>query len=589
MHKWSIARWLFTAQLIFTLLLTGAVSWSMYAYSRDRTYAEVAHRMLTVATVISDDPFARHGVRNASASAQLQAYAVRIMNDADVDFVTIMDTDRTRYTHRNPQEICKSYIGSIAPALAGRSFTETYSGTLGPSVRAVVPIKNEGGVVIALVSVGKTVSNVAVIVNARLPIVFGIGLGVLLAGSLLSYAIGRYLKRVTLGRGALELAQMFIFYDSVLHSVREGVVLVDHDGQLVLYNDEAARLLALPPATRRSAPTPVHGLKTGASLTALLGSGRRARDEIHLTGDRLLVVNQEPALAFTESVSGPEPESRPGARSGRRGPTPAKAPRAAEGPRQAAQRTLGTVTTLRDHTELETLTGELASMRTLTTALRAQTHEHANRLHTIVSLIELGRGTEALEFATRDLAQSQQLADEILSAVDEPFLAALLMGKSAQAHERGIEFALSAAPGLRASPISPTELVTIIGNLLDNAFDAVASLDTPRRVILRLGETAGGLRIQVENNGPDLDAEQIDRMFRLGFSTKAAAGHGLGLALVQQAAARLGGRLQATGGGDAVFIVDLPLKEQPAEHHWGRAESANIDSTGTVGTGTEES
>ncbi|BAS12950.1 sensor protein CitS [Arthrobacter sp. Hiyo8] len=139
----------------------------------------------------------------------------------------------------------------------------------------------------------------------------------------------------------------------------------------------------------------------------------------------------------------------------------------------------GTVATLRDRTEIESLGSELETMKTLSDALRAQTHEHANRLHTIVSLMELGRTSDALDFATKDLELSQQLTDHLVASVDEPVLSALIMGKSAEAHERGAELTVTVTGGDGLQGLAVQDLVTILGNLLDNALDAAAA--APRR------------------------------------------------------------------------------------------------------------
>ncbi|WP_152969976.1 sensor histidine kinase [Arthrobacter sp. Edens01] len=214
-------------------------------------------------------------------------------------------------------------------------------------------------------------------------------------------------------------------------------------------------------------------------------------------------------------------------------------------------------------------------MRTLTDALQAQAHEHANRLHTVVSLIELDRPAEALEFATRDLVQSQQLADDVVGAVGEPALAALLAGKKAQARERGISLELSldpaAADGAGPAVLDSGELVTILGNLVDNALDAVQGLPDPV-VSVRLAVADDGAQrhfeLTVQDCGPGVPADSRERIFEQGFSTKDSsfpgAGRGIGLALVRQAVLRLGGTLrldQGTAYGGARFTVLLPLPE----------------------------
>jgi two-component system CitB family sensor kinase len=239
--------------------------------------------------------------------------------------------------------------------------------------------------------------------------------------------------------------------------------------------------------------------------------------------------------------------------------------------RPRSRRTLGTVTTLRDHTELTHLTGEVETMRTLSDALRSQTHEFSNRLHTIVSLIELGRGDEALRFAADELDLGQRLADRVVASIDEPTLAALLLGKAAQARERSIELRVDVEPDLGTIDVEPGDLVTILGNLVDNAFDAVApTLDAAPldpagpparapRVEVTVARVEGGVQLDVEDDGPGLG--DVELAFRRGFSTKPAApgGRGIGLALVRQAVGRVGGRLDvATGPDGTTFSVLLP-------------------------------
>ncbi|MBG6181559.1 sensor histidine kinase [Arthrobacter sp. CAN_A1] len=529
MRKWSLARQFFVGQLVFVLALTAAISWVLYLDAEQSTYENSAARMLAIATTFADDPYVSTSVSLPDPSAVLQPYAREVMDDLGVDFITIMAPDRTRFTHRNPDEIGAPYIGSIEQALGGRAHTETFSGTLGPSVRAIVPVIDDDGAVVAMVAAGVTVDTVTIARNAQLPLLFLIAAGAVTAGAVVSFLLSRHLRRATLGLGTDQLAHMFVFYDSVLHSVREGMVLTNPHGELVLYNDQAAHLLGLPPA-RTGQPTAARDLDLPPSLVDLLTTGRQAIDEFHVTADRILVVNQETAVPGGGT---PPPGAKP----------------------------MGTVTTLRDHTEIESLTGELATMRTLTDALRAQTHEHANRLHTIVSLIELDRRSEALDFATRDLTQSQQLTDDVLGAIDEPFITALLVGKAAQANERGIELAIAVDGQIETSHLDPGALVTIIGNLLDNALDAAAD-SRDRRVSLTLERSGDDVMITVRDSGPGLSATGADA-FTLGFSTKehtpGGAGRGLGLALVRQAVQRLGGSLTVANDDGARFTVLLPL------------------------------
>ncbi|NUP59430.1 MAG: sensor histidine kinase [Pseudarthrobacter sp.] len=536
-HSWSIARRLFLANLLIVVSFLAIVGTAAYVDARDRTYDEAGRRMEGVAASIAANPLVLQAAATPDPSALLQPYAKDVTEAARVDFITIMAPDRTRWTHPRDEELGRPYIGSIDAALQGRAFTEVTTGTLGPSVRTIVPVKDAAGAVKALVAVGVTVRSVDVAFEGRLPVLLAVGIALLVGGSLASWLLGRYLRGVTRGWGPEQLAQLFAYYESVLHSVREGLILIDARKRVVMYNDQAAELLGLP-QTGSSDPTrppSLDELPLESELRRLFASGRTTKDEMVLTGSRVLVVNQGPARG---------PDSP-----GTRGKVPV----------------YGTVATLRDRTEIEALGNELQTMRTLSDALRAQTHEHANRLHTMVSLLELGRTAEALDFATQDLALSQQLTDDMVSSIDEPVVGALVMGKVAEAHERGVQLDVSTLGSGAAPGVAVQDLVTILGNLLDNAIDAAADSPPPRRVDLTVESDEEGLDIAVNDSGPAIDAANADQLFRHGYSTKPAGtgGRGIGLALVRQAVNRLGGTLAINGRRGAKFEVFLPAAAPP--------------------------
>ncbi|WP_193084669.1 ATP-binding protein [Brevibacterium aurantiacum] len=526
-----LARRLFFLQLALIVIVCTALSITSYISTLGSAREATSERVLSIAETLAHDPFVIESVEASDASAKLQPYALTVISTADVDFVTIMDRDRTRYTHPDPDQLGKDYIGSIDRALAGHSHIETYVGTLGESVRAIVPVVDSSGEVTAMVAVGVTVKTLSVARAAALPQIIIVGLAAIALGGLGSWILSRYLRRVTLGYGPEQLKSLFAFYDSALHSLREGLILVDDDGRLVLYNDEAAELLGLPEPDDRS-PVPLAEADLPSSVSALLSSGRDAVDEIHLTRERVLVVNQKRA---SQPVGGRDEDQG------------------------------GTVATLRDRTDIQELTGELETMTTLTEALRAQTHEHANRLHTVSTLIELGRSREALDFAVRDQQESQRLTDSFVDSLDEPFITALMIGKAAQANERGIELTVTATGELPPGSLDARDLVTVAGNLLDNAFDAAAESEE-RHVWADFVAADGELIITIADSGPGVDEPEIDAIFHLGASDKAApprsGGRGFGLVLVRQAVTRLGGELDVESDGGAIFTVTLPLTEE---------------------------
>jgi two-component system CitB family sensor kinase len=520
---WSIATRLFVLQLVMIVVLAAlAVGW-IWADARADVERDAAAKSLAVAETLAADPYVATSLGTPDPSARLQPYAVDVMDEAGIDFITIMAPDRIRYTHPDPSQIGREFLGNIDRALDGDAFTETYTGTLGPSVRAVVPVFGDDGDVIALVAAGVTVSNTQVALGGRIATVLLAALAMIAIGAVIAWLLSRYLRRVTWGRGAEEMSRMFSYYEGVLHSIGEGLVLQDRSNAVVLYNDRAAELLGL----RRRPPNdttavPLERLDLPPAVAEVLGRSDSAVDEIAITPTHVLVIDRDVI------VSRERERGRGGGR-------------------------IGTVTTLRDHTELQELTGELETMTTLSDALRSQAHEFANRLHTIIALIELDRPADAAALASSELALSQALADRLLSAVEEPVLLALLLGKAAQASERGIAFEIELPDRLEATAVPPRDLITIAGNLIDNALDAAAATPAPA-VQVTVQATDAALRLAVRDSGPG--PRDGDRVFDLGVTTKAAAGHGIGLALVRQTVTRLGGDLHVDG---SEFVVTLPL------------------------------
>jgi two-component system CitB family sensor kinase len=527
-ERWSIASRVFAVQLVAVIVLSGCLTLALWLVSRQSADDTAARLSLGISTTLARDPFVIAEVQAPDPSAKLEPYALRIVGSTGVDFVTIMDTSGTRYTHPDRSQIGGQFLGTIDRALEGKSLTETYTGTLGPSVRAVVPVM-QGGKVIAIVSAGVTVQRVLASLAPRIPFVIGAAVLLVALGTVGAFIARRSLSRVTGSMRPGELSRMVGYYESVLHSVREGLILTDDRGRVVLYNDEAADLLGLPPSVNDRPPSTVSELGLPPTIAALIESRDRIVEESHLAGDRVLLVNQEPA-----SPTG----SRPGA-------------------------ALGSLTTLRDLTEVQRLSGELESVRTLSEALRSQTHEYANRLHTVVSLIELGRTREAIELIAQETETSQSLADDLVGASSEPALAALLLGKVAQAAERGVHLRLALEDELAASVLTTSELVSVIGNLVDNAVDAASGSATPTVwVRLATDEDRAVVELVVTDSGGGIDPGSVGKIFTRGFTTKPAglSGRGFGLAVVRDILSRRGGRVtvESTGVEGTRFVADWP-------------------------------
>ena len=404
--------------------------------------------------------------------------------------------------------------------------------------------------VVGAVIVGSSADSVREGFLAQGKWLIGIAVLTLILGIGSSWVTSRGLRRVTGDYGAEELRSMLDFYSSVLTAVSEGLLLVDRARGIVLINTEARELLGMPavgddedPGPTSAEEMPLRELDLPEALHDLLASGRWARDEIHYTDDRVLVVNQQPTEAASDTW----------------------------------------VVTMRDHTELAELSGELVSVRSFSDSLRAQTHEYANRLHMVVSLLETDHVDEAIDFAARDIDDLNRVNGDGSMTFDHPVLSALLLSKIAQAAEVGIEMTVDTAGLTGSLGGDDRDLATIIGNLIDNAFDALSRQDVlseDKRVHVELAGSGGpgGFTIEVSDDGPGIDEEHLDAIFERGWSTKhdgveidqgqgrqQTGTRGVGLSLVVQAIRRLGGAVDVQGRGEdcdrfkgAVLTVWLP-------------------------------
>ncbi|RVW06493.1 sensor histidine kinase [Rhodococcus spongiicola] len=526
----SLARRLLILQMVVLGVVVAALSVLTILDERRDSDAATRRHVSSIAEAIALSESTIAALRSPDPSSVLQPEVEQIRVATGTDFIVVMAPDRTRYTHPNPALIGQHSEGHIERALAGETFTETFTGSLGPSIRAVAPVQADGQV-LGLVSVGVTRERIGEEFAEGWPALLGIlavGVAVATFGSLL---VSRHLRRQTLGLDPEELRRLYEHNDAVLRSIGEGLIMFgrDRDGRVRVdvVNDKARRLLWLP-----DGPVTLYQLPETLQRIASDSDSEEVQDEVHVTADRVLVVGHAPVLW-----------------EGRR---------------------IGTVVTLRDHTELQRALGELDSARNVAESLRAQAHEYANRLHTIVTMVELGRGDDAVSFAAAELTTSQQLIDRLTTAVHEPAIAALLLGKVTEAAQQGVEFTVTEDTALGpVRVLSPLEVVTVVGNLVDNAIDAARSgSDENPWVEVTVAEEDSVLVVRVADSGPGMDPDTLELATTRGYSTKQVDGRparqrGLGLALVAQVVARHGGRLRTEPSLASMLVVEIPLPNEP--------------------------
>ncbi|SDF32782.1 sensor histidine kinase [Pseudonocardia oroxyli] len=525
----SLVRRLLFLQVATVLVTVGGAA--VLAFLGARQLETDAAARLTTATArsVATDPAVVAAVTAGGdpkvVARTMQPLALRVQEATGTAFVVIMSPDGVRYSHAEPDRIGQTYLGTIAEARAGQVYTEHYLGTLGPSIRTVVPVfAGSGGPVVGLVSVGVLETRISELVARELPWIVLVAAVAVALGASFAWLLARRVRRQTLGLEPAEIAAAYTHHDAVLRAVREGLMVLDEDGRVVVVNAEARRLLGFgldqPVEGRRLVELGVDPALRAVTRLAT-GGVEDVRDTVTLAGERVLLLSRTAA-----------------------------GPRAGEGTR---------VVTLRDRTELADVLRERDAARDRARALSAQAHEFANRMQTVLTLVQLGETDDALRAGTAAVDRARGPSDLV---VHDPVLAALLLDKAWSAAERDIAFTVEDETNAE-TPVEPDDLVSLIGNLVDNALDA-ADGSPGAAVAVRLADGASGWIVEVEDTGPGIPADAADDVFAHGFSTKPAAPdrpRGIGLALVARIVRRLGGSIEVSGRSPGtVFRLELPSR-----------------------------
>ncbi|MEV2215734.1 sensor histidine kinase [Streptomyces sp. NPDC050997] len=480
---------------------------------------QAMRRALAIAQTTAAEPGIADEVRTTppTADGPVQKIAERIRKATHAEYIVVMDGRGVRWSHPTPKEVGRTVSTDPHLALAGKEVMEIDSGTLGRSARGKVPLRDSHGGIVGAVSVGIAYDSVRARLIHAIPGLFAYAGGALAVGALAAWLISRRVQRQTRDLAFSDISGLLAEREAMLHGIREGVVALDRVGRVRLLNDEAQRLLGI--GDESVGRSPDEALGEGRTADVLAGRVT-GTDLLTVRGQRVLVANRMP----TDDG--------------------------------------GAVATLRDRTELEQLGRELDSTRGLIDALRAQDHEHANRMHTLLGLLELEMYEDAVEFVGEVVGDHRVTAEQVTEKIHDPLLAALLVGKATVAAERGVALWISDHTRLPDRLVDPRGLVTVVGNLVDNALDAVAGT-LRARVEVELEAEGRTVVLRVRDTGPGIPAEQRELIFMEGWSTKTPPAHrkrGIGLSLVRRLAERQGGSATVgeAGDGGAEFTVVLP-------------------------------
>lgn len=499
------------------LVIVGAISvrQSTATFSTER-----GAQMRSVAEYLANLSVVRQQVTEPDAARTLAPPIDRALSLSGATDVTIAGPDGVVLSSSDPQVVGLRVDLGDSRVRQGRGWTGDVVDDEGRrAVAGHAPILADDGTLIGLSLAQQRYPTAwQRLTDAAPDLVLFLGVGALL-GAAGSWLVARLVKRRTRGLGPHEFATLADHREALLHSIREGVIAVGTDGRVTMVNDSARDLLGL--------GHDVVGREVGTlglpdQVVGVLTGGADTQDAVLLVRDRVVVFNQRAASSRGEGI--------------------------------------GTVTTMRDRTDLVSMQNQLSSNLSITDTLRAQTHEFANQLHTISGLVQLEEYDELAAFVGVLTRRRAEIVDAVTRRVADPAVAALLIAKSSVAAEAGVRLELSAGSALPALPTATSaDLTTIVGNLVDNAVDACRTGPDPA-IEVTLAVTAREVLVDVRDNGPGVPTDRVESIFTRGFSTKPEllGGRGIGLPLVRLICSQRGGSVTLGREDGTVFHVRLP-------------------------------
>ncbi|HEX6359569.1 sensor histidine kinase [Actinophytocola sp.] len=509
------------AIIVLVLLAVAALSISQSAATFNRVEGR---RVVALAEQLAANPLVRNELGREGSRESLSTQVQSTRTQSGVTSVTVADAGGTVISSTNP-----ILVGTRLPlgdpgVASGRGWSGELIIDGSPELVAQVPVLDAGGEDLGDTLGTVMIGEAAPTTWARLRGAWsylGIYLGIAsLIGLLGSWLLARRIKRQTFGMEPREIAGLAEYREAMLYGIAEGVIALDPQHRITLVNDVARTLLDLPARCVGRSLTEL-GIE-GRLRDVLVTAGGGTRDQVVLRRGRVLIMNR---MEITKD-----------------------------------SRRLGSVTTLRDRTELAERERELGSFRSSTELLRAQAHEFANQLHTISGLIQIGEVDEVVRYVDALSEHRHSLDLSVTRRIHDTAVSALLMAKSAQAAERKVSLRISERTSLeRLDPHDSADVATVVGNLVDNALDAATAGKDGRGawVEVELRHDSSTVEIVVQDSGPGVAPELAQEVFTHGFTTKAAqAGErGIGLALTRHVCKRRGGEISVTNTADGAMFV----------------------------------
>ncbi len=518
-NLWKTITLLVCTVVIFSLLVTDI----LISHNVERTTEDSqAEKAKTIAHIVANDSVVINGLIGKADTSAIQTYTNRILKNTGVQFIVVMDMDGIRKSHPNPQKIGHHFIGGDeGPALKGKEHVSLAEGTLGISMRVFVPIFSETGEQLGAVAVGISADNVKERVKQSRHIIYiGVGVGVLI-GIIGAILLARHIKKSLFGLEPHRIAKILEERNTMLLSVKEGIIAVDKEANVTLINNEAKRLFKKSGLEEDFIGKDVELYMPNSRIKEVLQTGEVQLNEEQNIYGITIVTNRVPLYVKGEIV--------------------------------------GAIATFRDKTEIRKLAEELTGIRLYAEALRAQSHEFMNKMHVVLGLTHMKQYEELQKYVSSMVSEHQYEIGGVMKRIKSPVFAGFLLGKLSYAREKNIKLIISEdsyLPEIYDESITH-ELITIVGNLIDNALEAVIHC---KKKQVEVGiQYQNALTITVQDTGKGIEEDAVDALFTKGYSTK-GDNRGYGLYLVKESIQRINGEIHISSllGEGTTITIEIP-------------------------------
>ncbi len=494
---------------------------------------QIGFRALRVSQTVSLIPAIRDAIKVADPLQHIQPLAEEIRKTTGAQFVVVGDHEGKRYSHPVKERLGKYMVGGDNPRALenGESYVSKAIGTLGPSIRGKVPIFDQQGKVTGIVSVGYLIENVNSTVDQyqqRMLLYVG---STIIIGVLLAILIAKGFKKAIFNLEPDEIASLFQERNAILEALHEGIIAINVQENVTMINQAAFQNIELPPDPAAIGKH-IFEILPQSEMLNVLKSGKQQLDQEFIVNEEELIVNRIP-IFIDGKVS-------------------------------------GVVSSFRKKNEIDRLVKKLSQVEEYSEMLRAQTHEYSNKLYTISGLIQLGAYAKALDLISDETSGYQELIQFLVSAIPDPLISGCLLGKYNRAQELKIQFVIDRESSLSVIPeeINREKIVTILGNLIENAFDAVLAKKDPEGTVhLSMTDLGNDLIFEIEDTGCGINAQNTDQIYEKGYTTKSGQNRGFGLFLTEKAIQYLNGHIIMTSKSaqGTTFSVFIP-KNGKADH-----------------------